>query len=237
MNWYFLYKFAFDRNKNDILSSNIGRRVFTLIKQNFGKDFAIDITDIKNSCKISLVVMYIETDKMDYKLRYNFFDVAASFNAPKDKSFAFFDPFIRIELTLINKFSSNNFPGLYYVVMDAIRHEVEHYNIYKNTKKSLADNDMPYGGDYLGQCNLLKNKILSEEEIVPYLRGLVFSAKKQKRPFPQVLNDNLSSLFFYNNDIKREMTAEEIRNVNAIIKEIKSKVISRAQQIFPKLRM
>jgi len=102
----------------------------------------------------------------------------------------------------------------------------------------MEDNQQEEATGMLDFCLKKKESLLSEGEIVPYVKGIVFASKKSKKPFEQLLDENLNGLFFYNNSNfkNRMMKSPDWATISQIISDIKVTVINRAKQLYPYLR-
>lgn len=226
MNWYYLYKFAF-RNKNDLLALKISRDVFLVAIKNIGSEISTTI-NIEKKCNLFLHTNISSVDR----LRYGNFDISANTNISKS---GIFSPFINLELYFNKKFFKNDFEKLNYVLYDAIRHEIEHYR----QSDDLNGDEFVRTDNILDNFKNFKNYILSTQEMDAYVRGLVFSAKKQKIPFDIILDNSLRELFFLNDlEVEKEILNSIIgRDVDSIVSEIRIRIIDKAKEIFKNLRL
>ena len=83
--------------------------------------------------------------------------------------------------------------------------------------------------------------MLSDAELIPYIKGLVFLSKKEKKrhiSFEDILDQNLNGLIFQNNEEfkKQIIRSSEWDEVSKIISKIKETIILRAKQLYPHLR-
>jgi len=232
--WYDLFKTAFNRTKSQNLTMSLSRQIFNVIKNNFKKDTGTTLK-VDNRCNLFLRIEYVGNRDLYGK---NFF-VNAFGNYSKGKLIQTL-PAIHFDVSFNNKFSALDFPKLHYKLYDAVRHELWHYWQYLDPNYVLTDNEAPiYNGDTISDYTELRNHIVSEQEIVSYISGLVFSAQKQRKPFSVVLNESLDDLFFENNiSTKQKVLSSAIgREAETIISNIKNTVISRAQQLYPDTRL
>jgi transposase len=230
MNWYGLYKLAYNVSKDDILASKISKDIFSVIKENIGKSFYKDMR-VDSNCGLNLYTSY-----ENYKaLRYDTFDVRAFFSFSKE---GYFEPSIRVDFVFSNQFSKKYFDKLYYVIFDALKHELGHYYQYRQKEKSLynGNEDQKLSIDQLSLFINERNTLLSERELIPYIKGLVFTSKKQNKPFTTVVDESLNSLFFGNIELKNKILTSPLGSkVSEIILEIKNVVVSKAKQLYPYL--
>jgi len=227
MNWYFLSKFAF-RNKNDLLATSLVRKIFSFIKQNLNKDTYYE-TKVDNNCDLFLYITFLNNEN---NLRYKNFDIRAFINKFKDRSIK---SFIRVELYTNRKFSSKDYDQLQYILYDATRHEINHYFQSYNEEHDSQNNE---NNETLNRFIDLRKYILQPDELEAYIRGLMFTAKKQKKPFETILNDNLNGLFFVNDQkIKKEILNLPIsKKIIGFFNDIKKSVLLRAKEIFPNVQ-
>ena len=232
-NWYSLSKTMMKtsfRNENDILATRIGNYIFEKIKADISADYFEDREE-EGICAVKYNVRHInETTQLDGHLK-----VSAHLFASKNDVF---EPSISLDVLLYVGFSQNDFKILLDKVINAMCHEIEHYRDYE--KKTFEEYDEAIIRiNYLTQCQEMRSRILSNQEIVPYIRGLVLIAKRDKKPFPVIVDEDLDRVFFENDkDFRTKVIAANISaEVAEIILDIKTKVIAKALTIFPNLRL
>jgi len=239
MSWYSFYKFAGFRNPNDLLAMKISRDIFTVVKDNIGKD-TDRVFKVDKNCSLFVRILYLGENDIygeinSSNLKYNTFTIKADTNTSKN---SLYNPFVRIGIFLNHQFSESDFESINYAIFDAIRHELEHYQQYKNKFNDEYFSPVIYK-DFIPMCNEYREYLLSTSEIEPYLKGLVFAAKKQKIPFDTILDQSLNGIFFNNNNALRDkiLASNMGQEVEKIITDIRSKIIQRAKEIYPKLRL
>jgi hypothetical protein len=213
---------------------SLSRQIFSTVKNNLKKDTGVTFR-VDDQCNLFLQVEYVGDVDLFGK---NFF-VNAFGNYSKGKLIQT-PPAIHFHISLNDRFSALDFPRLYYKLYDAVRHELGHYWQYLDPNYVLTDDNTPiYNGDTISDYTELKNHIVSEQEIAPYISGLVFSAQKQRRPFTAILNENLDELFFENNATTKQRVLSSVigREAAKIIQDITNRVISRAKQLYPQTRL
>lgn len=248
MNWYCLYKFAYNINRDDVLTSRIVRDIFFIVKENMGINIFRQITVHKEDAATSKSILsinkncelYLYTHNGSFEnLRYEAFDIRAITNISKGGQL--FDPFMRVDLYFSYQFLEKYFDKLYYVLYEAVKHEMDHYRQYINRSvfwdDDLESQQLPID-DPLSQFINLRDSLLSERELNPYVKGLVFTSKKQNISFGIILNKNMDGLFFGNNTITKEKVLRSSigERVNKILLEVRDKVASRAKELYPYLR-
>jgi hypothetical protein len=165
MNWYNLYKFAYNVSKDDILARKLSQDIFLIVKDNIGKDIYRDIV-VDNKCTLQLYCSF--KNYKNFNLRYEAFDIKGFFSA---SSFDLYDPYIRIEISFSNKFSDKYFESLIYVLYDAIKHELDHYRQYKNKEEYeyVDPNDFNRNNILEFYINR-KNYLYLKEKLFPILK-------------------------------------------------------------------
>ena len=92
--------------------------------------------------------------------------------------------------------------------------------------------------NYLESCYSLKEELLSDNEMEPYIRSLFLVARKKRISFVKHLEDSLNELFFRaNNQIKNDIMGSEIgAEVNTIFTDIKNGILFHAKKMFPRYK-
>jgi hypothetical protein len=230
MNWYNFYKISYNVSRDDVLASELSQNIFSAVKENMFKNTFKEMK-VDDKCNLQLYFSF-----GDYgSLRYETFDIEG-YTAWSDHGY--FEPYIRIDLKFDNRFSDRYFDKLNYVVYDAVKHELDHYRQYKQKEKHERselprfDPQKPIVGFIAA-----KNNILSEGEILPYIRGLVYTSKKQKVPFEIILDKSIDDIFFGNNKVfKSQIMSSVGQEINRLSAEIKLVIMARAKQLYPYLR-
>lgn len=231
MNWYNFWKFSYNVSRNDRLASKLSQEIFFVVKENMFKNTFKEI-GVDEICNLKLYFSF-----KDYKdLRYETFDIEG-YTSWSDEGY--FDPYIRIDLEFANEFSSLYFDKLNYVLYDAVKHELDHYRQYKQGEKHERIDRLQFNPQKpIDSFIDTKAHLLSEGELIPYIRGLVFTSKKQKLSFEIILDESIDGIFFGNNaglknKILSSLGGQEISNIMA---DIKLAVIDRAKKLYPYLR-
>lgn len=230
-----IYKIAFNISKDDLLASKLSREVFNIIKGNVNKHIYKEISiDEKYKCKLCVTTL-INQDN----LAYENFDISAYFNFHRND---LFDPVIAITISFSKDFSESHFNKLYFVILNAIKHELKHYYQYKNKIDSYENaSEIDYQNntsEILNDFLNVKKDTISEYEIEPFVTGLIIKSKKQRIPFETILEEDLNRIFFRNNPENKKfmMSLPEWNDINNIFLEIKNTTINKAKQLYPYLR-
>lgn len=229
MNWYELYRISYNVSKNDVLALNISHNIFFFVKENLGRNLYTEII-VDKECKLYLYIFYNRREE----LRYGTFNIEAFTDISKNR---LFNPYMMVNLFFSNQFSELYFDTLNYIIYDAIKHELDHYRQYKNNE-DVEENPLIPGENLVASFINMRDSILLEQELVPYVKGLVFTSKKQNVPLPVIIDKNLDGLFFTNNIERKNQILNSIhgKRVREIMLEIKNSTINKAKQLYPYLR-
>jgi len=231
MNWYNFYKVSYNVSRDDVLASELSQNIFSAVKENMFKN---TFKEMKVDDKCNLQLYFSFGDYED--LAYETFGISG-FTAWSEHGH--FEPYIRIEIQFSNEFSNLYFDKLNYVIYDAVKHELDHYRQYKQKEKhERRDMSQFTSENQIDYFVNTKDHLLSEGEIVPYVRGLVFTSKKQKVPFDTVLDKSLDAIFFWNNaELKNKVLSSLYgQEINQMLSEIKLGAINKAKELYPYLR-
>jgi len=227
-----ILKFASFRNKYDLLSNNVARKIFDSIKEKYlnrintnGSFFEKD-----EDCKEYTIDFFVKfIDSTDMKR-----EVKARFYYPEGKT----EPFIDIRILIGLNFSKQDFERLYWHLYEFIRHEYEHFDGYKKGLwpdeeyiKTMLSLDKMNLSD-VERIKLVSKYILDPIEIDSYAKSIMYVAKKRKTPYGQVVQDVLNRVLFNNDEnIKNRMTQNQA--INTIINGIEKRLVDRIKEVFP----
>jgi len=222
-----IYRLAYNVSKDDLLTSKISKEIFSIVKGQFGKNISKEI-EIDKICKIYLNISYVNLSDSNYNIGGGFYF----------SKFDLFDPNIVINIDIFNSFSKLNFSEIYGQIFNTIKHEISHYYQYKTNRENMeiGSQDQEDGSDFLDSCIKISEYILSDIELEPYVKGLVFQSKKSNYPFATLLNDNLDYLFFKNKNKNNIINSDFGHKINEMINRIKLTVTNKAKQLYPYLR-
>ena len=211
-----IYRLSYSISQDDVLAARLSKEIFAVIKENMGKDVFKEIK-IDRECDFFL---YTHNNRAD--LIHDTFDIKAIFDYSKNKTFK---PSIQMNINFSDKFPESSFDKMYYELFNAVKHELGHYCQYNNDE--LEESVLEKSSDYIESCKNLRDNILSNAELVPYIKGLVFASKKSKKSFAKLLDENLNGLFFYNDDAFRDKKekSSEWSEINEIMLSIKREVM------------
>lgn len=224
-----IYKIAFNINKDDLLASRLSKEIFEIIKNNIGKNIYKEI-NVDERC-----VLCLETFNKRNIIENERFFVRALLDYSAIESY---DPSIQVNIYFSNEFSQNDFNVFYGKLVESIGHEIGHYYQYRNNRNSMSNSEQEKDEDFLNGCKKLKEFLLSEMEIIPYIKGIMTKSKKTKTMFETLLNENLNYLLFENNnDFKEQIiNSKDWLEIDKIISEIKNTIIDKAKSLYPHLR-
>jgi hypothetical protein len=220
-----IYRISYNTSKDDLLTAKISREIFQVVKNNMGRDYGEKI-NIDDKCKLYLT---IQNNKNDIGMRP--FYISAVFECNK---YDFRYPHIVVNIDLSEKFSNLYLDKIYGYIVNAVGHEIGHYHQYKNEREILeSTTDKWHSKDPIELSKQLGNRLLSNKEIIPFIKGIMIKSKKIKISFVDLLNENLNYLIPIN-DLKLDSSG--ISEINKIINNIRNVVIERARQLYPHLR-
>lgn len=236
-----IYKITYNINKDDVLASKLSKEIFDTVSGSMGNNTYKDIV-VDDVCKLQLNTF---NNIQGQQLRYDTFDIRSNFDFSQSN---IYPPEIHVKLYFSSHFSNKNFNSLNNVILDAIKHELGHYYQYKNGKDSFEDiSQEKSDGDILVDCINTRNYLLSNNELVPYIKGLVLQYKKslsqklynkqnqEKLTFEAILDESLNGILFGNNDTNKNLAMQSKNWVKAseIISEIQKTIIKKAKQLYP----
>ena len=235
MNWYRLLKLAFSRTKSQRLTMSLSRQIFEFIKAHVQKDGGCELK-VDDNCSLYLQVNHSEDAPF---LKQNFYIDAGGTYIKKDSFLSLVPPSMQFIISLNKDFSELDFPKLYYDLYISIRHELGHYWKYLDPNYNLEENELTGGRELILRYRNWKDYILVDQELDAYVRGLIFSAQKQRKPFSVLLNENLTYLLFENDEsVKQNVLSSTIGpEVSVILEEIKSKATEKVKQLYPMSRI
>ena len=227
-----ILKFASFRNKYDLLSNNVARKIFDSIKEKYlnrinTKDSFFEKDEDGKEYTVDFFVKFI--DSIDIKR-----EVKARFYYPEGQT----EPFIDIRILVGLNFSKQDFERLYWYLCESIRHEYEHFDGYKKGLwpdeeyiKTMLSLDKMNLSD-VERIKLVSKYMLDPIEIDSYAKSIMYVAKKRKTPYGQVVQDVLNRVLFNNDEnIKNRMTQNQA--INTIINGIEKRLVDRIKEVFP----
>jgi hypothetical protein len=229
---HFLLKLSF-RNKDDMVSNEMCKDIFSIIKNN-QKSF----TQSYSGIQLNLTVTEKDSPQIEKipNLKYGNFDInvhmEASFNGEE-----FQQGTINIEIILSNSFSKKDYQSLNYVLYEAIRHEIEHKNTFETIGTPQEDyqeifNNLSEKQNLIDHCQTISQYMLHPQELPSYAKSIYYYAKKSKKNYEQVIDEVLNRALFFNdlNIIQQSKTNKEIVN---ICRKIKKDIIKKIKAMFP----
>jgi hypothetical protein len=228
-----ILKTASFRNKYDLFSNTVSRKIFEMIKDklpskvNFKDSFYEKEEESKEEYTVDFYVKF--NDAYDKKV-----DIKAKFYYPDQQT----EPFIDIRIYLRMDFSDDDFERFHWYLYECVRHEYEHFDKYiKGFWPDKRYDEIIESLNTLNLSDIEKAKLVSELmlhyiEIDSYVKSIMYVAKKRKIPYGYVIQDILNRLFF-NNDKNIEKRMLQNQEVSQIINEIKNRLIERIRNIFP----
>ena len=238
-----IYKISYNVSQDDILASALTKEMFQIVSENMGRNAFRDIM-VDDTCKIQFNTF----NNINGSLRYGTFDIGGNLDSSPNN---FYPPEIQIRLSFSNQFSNQNFNQLYNVLLDAVKHELGHYFQYKNDRENMEYSYQEKNGNSIFDVAInTKNFLLSDMELIPYIKGLVFKYKKSisqkqynqpnkpKITFEQILDDNLNGVLFRNNINNKNLSMQSPKwnEASEIISEIKKVIINKAKELYPFLK-
>ncbi|MFA5600395.1 MAG: hypothetical protein WDA06_07335 [Phenylobacterium sp.] len=103
-----------------------------------------------------------------------------------------YEKYINIKIKLYNNFSDKNYTQFIFMLKEIIRHELEHTT--QNFEEVMQFNNYSRYGDSDNMISSLLNYLLNPIEIKPHVEGLYYRAKKEKKPFKQILDERFNLL-------------------------------------------
>lgn len=229
-----ILRIAAYRNKYDLLSNNVAKRIFEAIKSNYqsriniGNSFLYEQNEEnKEEYFIDFFVKFINSK--DIKR-----DIKAKFYYPEGKT----EPYIDIKIMIGLNFSEQDMERLYWYLYESIRHEYEHFDKY--ARGFLPDEEYKRIVGALSKMNLsdvekiklISKYILHPIEIDSFAKSIMYVAKKRKIPYGHVIRDVLNRVLFNDDeDVKNRMSQNQA--INTMIDNIENKLTSRIKEIFP----
>ena len=233
-----ILKFASYRNKYDLLSNNIARKIFEMIKNNYENK-----ANIKES-------FYEEIENNNDKMEQYTIDVSVKFNtginrkiqidSKFDYPYGQVEPIIDIKILLNKDFTKQDIERSYWWIYDSVRHEYEHFDKYLDNflpdeeyYKTIQSLDKLNLQD-IEKAKLIARYVLNPAEIDSYAKSIMYVAKKRKIPYGFVINDIIERALFSKEINENMRNNKEIVDIMNQIKEGLSKQI---QIRYPKVTL
>jgi len=230
-----LYVIAF-RNKYDILPNEATKEIINAIKNNKG-ELHIEKDNIP---------IHIHIEKLDKKTG-EFNEYSFKIEAHSQANENLDEPEIILIISLNKDFSPKKYEQINYVIYENLRHEFEHINNFilekkpDDTYKDIYKKLLGYEGvakneeELLQNIKLVSEYILSETEILSYVKSILYVAKKQKRDVKDVIRQ-IFNRAFYNNKRENMLLAQRIPEVQEIINKTEKGLSNKIKQLYPRFQ-
>lgn len=231
-----IIRIAAYRNKYDLLSNDIAKRVFESVKGNYQSRINIGDSfyygqneDTKEEYIVDYFVKFINSKDIKRNVKANFEYPDPEKNYPAT---------IDIKIVLGLSFSEDDMERLYWHLYEAIRHEYEHYDKYtqnlwpdeeyKKTIEALKNLNLPD----MEKVKLVSKLILHPIEIDSFARSIMYVAKKRKISYGYVMRDILNRILFHEDkNIKNRMLQNP--EMKEMIDNVENRLINRIKEVFP----
>ena len=137
-------------------------------------------------------------------------------------------------------FSDYSFNDFYMMSVNAIRHELEHYNddINENlsspqySPEGLSSDDINIAFQSMAQY------LLDKAEQIPFIKGFMLSSKKQNLPVSEQLKNFVHDQLFSNNKRREEQIRKIVGETMAehVERQIIDLYLKRTQELFPNMK-
>lgn len=202
--------FAF-RNKYDLQSNNIARKIFEMVRNNRFGEFS------EGNVWIEIAIHNFQNPTFE-----NFHVSATTKNSN-----------IYISIFLNNDFSSKDYQRFNFIIYDVLRHELEHFDKYIMGKYPDEEyvqlyNDLRSSHTNEEHVEMIAQYILSDTEIDSYIKSIMYVAKKQKKSALDVVEQVIKRAFFGNNsELMKEMmeNSKIVEIINKVRKALKDKLM------------
>lgn len=230
-----IIKFSSFRNKYDLLSNSVARKIFEAVKQEFPNRNSFGDSFYENQDGEDYIIdFFIKfVNRNDIKT-----DIKAGFYYPEENT----DPYVDIKINIGLDFSQLDLERLYWKLYEVIRHEYEHFDKYlkgfypDEQYSETIERLKQFNLNYVDKANLISQYMLDPIEIDSYARSIVYVAKKRKTPYAYVIDDILNrALFGSDEDVKRKML--ENKEIGKIAENIKNGLAKRIRAIFPSIKL
>ena len=157
------------------------------------------------------------------------------------------EPAIFLTISLNKDFSPKDYERANYAIYEVLRHEFEHINNFILEKKpddiykDMYEKLLGYKGvakneeELLQNIKLVSECILSETEILSYVKSILYVAKKQKREVRDVIRQ-IFNRAFYNNKRENIIMAQRIPEVQEIINKTEKGLSNKMKQLYPRFQ-
>lgn len=213
-----IYAFSF-RNKYDIISNDVARYIFDLVKnKKFGEYSKDDI--------------WIEIAKIDKlnKLTFDNFSIKA---VTKNGS-------IYLSIFINDDFNETDYQNFNYVLYEVIRHELEHKDSFILNKRPDSKyvemyNKLLSNMDLEEHAETISEYILSDTEIDAYVKSIMYVAKKQKVSTYDIIEQVIKRAFFNNNS---NSMLEGIKNskIKSLVEKTRDGLRAKIIEYYPKFK-
>ena len=218
------------RNKYDLLSNDVAKKIFDVIKNNYGT---------RTNAKDSFYEKQEEEYVVDYLIQFvNRDDIKTNIKARFYYPDEITDPYVDINICIGLNFTEQDLERLYWKLYESIRHEYEHFNKY--LKGFYPDQEYDKLVEALDNLNLsdiekaqiAAKYILDPIEIDSYAKSIMYVAKKRKIPYLYVIEDVIDRVIFSNDkDIKNRMLKN--KEIGIIMEDVRGGLVGRINKIYP----
>jgi len=209
-----LMLFAF-RNKYDIQSNDLVRKIFDRIKSDRMGEFGED-------------EIWVEISRQKiHNATFENFSVSANTKNGK----------IYVNIFLDKDFSEKDYQKINFVLYEVIRHELEHFDKYVMGEKPDEEyvqlyNDLRSKHNIKEHVELVAKYILSPTEIDSYVKSIIYAAKKQKKPAIEVIEMVIKRAFFGNDSVTMADALRDME-IKVVVSGVREKLRGKIREYYP----
>lgn len=212
-----LMSFAF-RNKYDVQSNDLVRKIFDRIKNNRTGEFSEDGIWVE-----------ISRQKIRKPTFENFYVGAITKNGR-----------IYISIFLDKDFSEKDYQRMNFVLYEVIRHELEHFDKFVMGEKPDEEyvqlyNDLRSKHNIKEHVELVAKYILSPTEIDSYVKSIIYVAKKQKKLAIEVIEMVIKRAFFGNDSVTMADALRDME-IKVVVSGVREKLRGKIREYYPSFK-
>ena len=206
------------RNKHDLLSNEIVRWIFDLVKnEKQGEYFKDNI--------------WIEIVKTKHKIPKSTFD---NFNIRAETK----NEKIYISIFIYDEFSEKDYKNFNYILYEIARHELEHIDRFVLNKRPDEKyveiyNRLLSSVDLEEHAELVSQYILSNTEIDSYVKSIMYVSKKQNVSALDIIEKVLKRAFF-NNDSELMKQGMNNSNIRILMEKTRNALKNKIIEYYPR---